>query len=167
VNKSSNIARGGVSVALLVLLIYIASIAPSSKLTILTVSSAIIPYSIITTNTKNSFIVYVAASILSLILIGPKAETISYLLFFGLYGFLKYYIEKVNKPLYEIILKLVYFNVTLFILYSLYTKFFTTLISGAFPLYIMLLLAQIAFFVFDYALTIIINYMRKRFIKDI
>lgn len=166
-NKSSNIAKGGLSIALLVLLIYIASFAPSSKLTILTVSSAIIPYSIITTNAKNSFIVYVAASILSLILIGPKTETIAYIFFFGLYGFLKYYIERINKALYEIPLKLLYFNVTLIILYSLYTKLFASVVPEKLPIYVILLMAQVAFFVYDYALTIIINYIRKRFIKDI
>ncbi|HCW05692.1 MAG TPA: hypothetical protein DGK91_14950 [Clostridium sp.] len=165
-NKSSNIARGGLSVALIVLLVYMASIAPTSKLSILAVSSAIIPYSILTSKGKNSFVVYVTASILSLVLIGPKVETVGYALFFGLYGFLKYYIERINKALYEIILKLLYFNVILFILYSLYTKLFTSAISEVLPIYAVLLLAQIAFFVFDYALTVIISYMRKRFIKD-
>lgn len=166
-NKSSNIAKGGLSLALIVILLYIASIAPSSKLTILTISSAVIPYSILTTNAKNSFIVYVAASILSLLLIGPKMETISYLLFFGLYGFLKYYIERLNKVLYEIILKVLYFNVSLAILYVLYSKLLISGVPETLPIYVILLLAQVAFFAYDYALTIIINYIRKRFIKDL
>ncbi|NLM34769.1 MAG: hypothetical protein GX206_04955 [Clostridiales bacterium] len=164
-NKTTNIAKGGLSLALIIILVYIASLAPSSKLTILTISSAVIPYSIITTNAKNSLIVYVAASILSLILIGPKAETIAYVIFFGLYGFLKYFIEKLNKAVFEIILKLAYFNASLFILYTFYSKLFTASIPEGFPIYLLVIGAQVVFFVYDYALSIIIHYIRKRFVK--
>ena len=165
-NKSLQIARGGLFIALTVLLIYIAGMSPTSKLTILTAASAIIPYSIMTTGIKNSFIAYIAASILSLILVGPKAEPVSYGVLFGLYGFVKYYIEALNKTVYEIFLKLIYFNLCFFILYSLYTLLFTSVISSSLPIFALIAGAQAAFFIYDYALTIIINYIRRRFIKS-
>jgi hypothetical protein len=165
-NKSLNIARGGLLIALTVLLIYITSVAPTSKLTLLTVASAIIPYSIMTTGVKNSLIVYVAASILSFILAPSKAEPAAYMLMFGLYGFVKFYVEALNKVVFEIILKLIYFNTTFFILYSLYTGLFTSAIGSELSIYLLIAGAQIAFFIYDYAMTIVINYIRKRFIKN-
>jgi hypothetical protein len=130
------------------------------------VASAIIPYSIMTTGIRNSFIAYIAASILSFILVGPKAEPAAYGVLFGLYGFVKYYIEALNKIVFEIILKLVYFNICFFVLYKLYTAIFTSTLSTELPIYALIGGAQIAFFIYDYALTIIINYIRRRFIKN-
>ncbi|WP_139905244.1 hypothetical protein [Clostridium thermarum] len=165
-NKSLNIARGGLLIALTVLLIYISSVSPTSKLTILTVASAMIPYSIMITGVKNSFIVYAATSILSFILTASKAEPVAYILLFGLYGFIKYYVESINKVLLEIILKLVYFNATFFILYSLYTELFTSPINIKLSIYVLIAAAQVVFFIYDYAMTVVINYIRRRFIKN-
>ncbi|MDP4089573.1 MAG: hypothetical protein Q8930_09930 [Bacillota bacterium] len=164
-NKTMNIARGGLLAALTVLLIYMTNIVPTSRLTLLTVASAVIPYSILTTGARNSFIVYGAASALSLLLVGFRSATVAYVIFFGLYGFVKYYVEAINKIPYEIVLKLVYFNVSLFAIYMLYSTLFTDSISDKLPIYLIIAGAQAVFFIYDYALTILISYIRKRFIK--
>lgn len=119
-----------------------------------------------TTGVKNSAIAYIAATILSFILVGPRAETAAYGLLFGLYGFVKYYIESINKTVFELILKLVFFNITFSILYSLFTTFFSSAISSELPIYAVVAAAQVAFLLYDYALTMIISYIRRRFIKS-
>lgn len=78
---------------------------------------------------------------------------------------MKYFIEKLNKAVFEIILKLAYFNASLFILYTFYSKLFTASIPEGFPIYLLVIGAQVVFFVYDYALSIIIHYIRKRFVK--
>lgn len=163
-NNTRNIARGGLYVALTVILTYIAGIIPTSKLSLLTVISAIIPYSILTTGVKNSFIVYFAASLLSLIL-GFKGIAFAYLLFFGLYGFVKYYVEALDKMVIEFILKLLFFNLSMGILYFAYRALFTEAISSKLPIYLIIIGAEVVFVIYDYALTLIINYIRTKFIK--
>lgn len=163
-NKSSKIARGGLLTALSVLLIYLTNIAPTSKLSILTIVSAIIPFSILTIGIKYSAIVYSAVSILSLIL-PSKGIGISYILFFGLYGFVKYYVESLNKTIIEIIVKLIYFNISLLIIYNLYSLLFFNALIKDFPVYVLAIGAQFAFIIYDYVLTSMIIYMRNKFIK--
>jgi hypothetical protein len=129
------------------------------------IASAIIPLSIITTKIKNSVFVYVATSLLSLLLIGVKGTVITYILFFGIYGFAKFYIEKLRNMLLEIFLKLLCFNISIGTAYLLFKTFFTELFSVNISIYAALAMLQIVFLIFDYALTVFIAYINRRFIK--
>jgi hypothetical protein len=163
-NKASRIARGGIYTALSVILLYLSSRLPTSRLTVIALSSAIIPLSIITLDIKSSILVYAATGILSFFL-GSGFTALSYIAFFGLYGFVKLYVERLRKAVLEIVLKLAFFNSSLFIMYIFYTTVFVALPVFNFPIYYLAILAQVIFIVFDYALTILISYINKRFVK--
>lgn len=164
-NKSINIARGGLFTALGVLFIYLSTIIPTSRLYVLGLSSCIIPMSIIMTNLKNGFIIYLATSLLSLLLVGFKGNVIAYIIFFGLYGFIKFYVERLRNIPYEIILKLVFFNVSLLIIYLLAKLFFQDLIKINVSIYMAILAAEFIFMIFDYVLTLFIAYVNRVFVK--
>ena len=102
--KSKYIAESGLLVALTVVILYATSIIPISTLSILTVASCLIPISIIRTSIKNTILVYIASSILSFFLV-PTNIAIYYTLFFGIYGIIKYFIEKLRKYSLRIIIK--------------------------------------------------------------
>lgn len=122
--KSSNIAKGGVFTAISFLLIYLSTILPVNKLSLLATASAIIPIAIISTNAKNGFLVYLSTSILCSIVVGiSRISVIFYIVFFGLYGIIKYYIERLNKLYIEIILKFAFFNICLIVLLYIYKLF--------------------------------------------
>lgn len=163
--KSKHIAESGLLVGLTVVVLYAASILPISTLSILTIASCLIPISIIRTSIKNTILVYIASSILSLFLV-PTDIALYYALFFGVYGIIKYFIEKVRKLPLELLLKLIAFNVLLGVTY-LIAKSFLGILSPEFPLYILWLAAQIIFLVYDYALTLIISFFLNRFHKHI
>ncbi|MCM8711086.1 hypothetical protein M2651_08605 [Clostridium sp. SYSU_GA19001] len=163
--KTLNIARGGLFTALGVFLIYLSSIIPTSKLYILGIASAIIPLSILTTSLNTSFVVYTATSLLSLLIIGLKGTVFVYILLLGLYGFIKYYTEKLRNMPVEIILKLLYFNTAAGILYYLYITFFIRELKINISLYAAAIMLQFIFIIFDYALTIFIAYVNKHFVK--
>ena len=93
--KAKQIAESGILIALTIVVLYAASILPVSRLTVLTIASCFIPIAIIRTSLKNTLLIYIASSILSLFLI-PINTALSYVLFFGIYGIIKYYIEKVR-----------------------------------------------------------------------
>lgn len=120
--KTNNITVGGISIALSIVILYLTTIIPINTIAILTLASAIIPIVIIRSNIKTSIFVYIITSILSFFFL-PINYSILYILIFGLYGIVKYFIEKLNKLFYEIIIKLVFFNIVLFIGYFVFTSF--------------------------------------------
>jgi hypothetical protein len=161
--KSKYIAESGLLVALTLVILYATSIIPISKLSILTVASCLIPISIIRTSIKNTILVYIASSVLSFFLV-PTNIALHYTLFFGVYGIIKYLIEKAKNIPLELLLKLIAFNILLGIIY-LITKSFLGISSTKFSLWILLLGAQIVFLVYDYALTLAISFFLSRFNK--
>lgn len=162
--KARQIAESGILIALTIIVLYAASILPVSKLTVLTIASCFIPIAIIRTSLKNTIIIYVASSLLSLFLI-PINTALSYVLFFGIYGIIKYYIEKARNLIIEIILKLISFNILLLIIYFAVKNIF--ILPSTIPIWLIIIGAQGAFLVYDYALSLIINYFYDRFHKYI
>src|SRR5476649_910258 len=139
--KSKHIAESGLLVALTLIILYAASILPISTLTILTIASCLIPISIIRTSVKNSILVYVASSALSFILVRPNIALYC-TLFFGIYGIIKYLIEKVRNIPVQLFLKIISFNILLGIIY-LIAKSFLGISPPNFSLWILWLAAQI------------------------
>lgn len=166
-SKASNLARGGIYTALSILCIYLSSIIPTTKLYVLGISCCIIPIAILTTNVRNSLIVYGATSILSILLLGFRWNVFAYILLFGSYGFIKYYIEKINKIPIEIILKLIFFNISMFIFYLIYKLLFTDLLNIKISLVFIVIGLEVMFLICDYAITLFIAYANRRFIKQI
>jgi hypothetical protein len=164
-NKTGSISKGGMYTALSLILIYMANVSPTSKLSFLAVASAVIPLSILSTTIKNSIIVYVATSTLSLLL-GLRGAAVTYALFFGLYGFVKYYIERLRKLPLEWILKITFFNACFLLIYFLYKLLVLHMPEVRLPVYLLLIVLQIAFVVYDYAMSLIITYISRRVIKQ-
>ncbi|WP_446898343.1 hypothetical protein ACSVC9_15770 [Clostridium sp. LBM24168] len=163
--KSLYMAKGGLLTAVGVILVYISGIIPINKTYLLAIASFIIPLSILITDVKNALVVYICTSILSILLCGVKFTVIAYILFFGLYGFAKFYIEKINKIVLEIILKLIFLNACTALLFLIYSLFFPGLFDFRFPLYMIIIGLQIAFLLYDYLLTLIINFMDRKLIR--
>ena len=163
--KSKYIAESGLLIALTLVILYATSIIPISTLSILTVASCLIPVSIIRTSIKNALLVYIASSILSFFLVKTNIA-LYYTLFFGIYGIIKYLIEKAKNIPLELLLKLIAFNILLGVIY-LITKSFLDISSSNFPLWMLWLAAQIVFLVYDYALTLAISFFLNRFNKHI
>ncbi|OOM76533.1 hypothetical protein [Clostridium sp. BL-8] len=161
--KAKYIAENGIITALTLAILYSASIIPISTLSILTVASCLIPISIIRTSIKNTILVYIASSILSFFLVTINIA-IYYILFFGIYGIIKYFIEKIRNILIELVLKLVTFNMLLSVIYFIGTNLLINL-DTKFPIYIVWIIAQVVFLIYDYALTIIISFYLSRIHK--
>ncbi len=163
--KSNHIAKGGIFAALSLILLYLSSIFPTNKLFILGIASCIIPLSIMITGIKNTIVVYSAVSLLSFFIIPSKIISIAYILIFGSYGFAKYYIEKLRNIPLEIILKLLYFNVTSAIIITAY-KFVLLKIPNI-NIYLLILAMEIVFVIYDYAITSFIAYANKNLLKQL
>ena len=158
--KSKNIALGGILVALSVLLLYCTSLIPSNTITFLTIASSFIPICMIRSNVKNSILVYLATIIISYFIV-PITYVVMYALFFGVYGIVKYFIELLCNITLELILKFVYFNISLFAI-ILILKYIVGSFVIKIPFWLLIVLAQPFFFIYTYALTLLISlYMKK------
>ena len=157
--KSNNIAQSGILIALTLAILYSTSLLPISTLSILTVASCLIPISIIRTSVKNAILVYLSSSLLSFFLV-PINIFLLYSLFFGIYGIIKFFIEKLDNLIYEIISKLIAFNILFFIIYTIFNLFIG--FKAKISLWILIFIAQVAFLIYDYALTLIITYFLNK-----
>ena len=160
-SKASNMAKGGIFTALTILFLYISSIVPINRFYLLGLASCIIPLSIIWTNVRNSVLVYVSSSLLSL-LFGFRGSALAYIIFFGLYGFIKYYVEKLRKAPLEFVFKFIFFNSCLYLLYYLYRLFSFGLPKMNIPIYYVVMVLQLVFIIYDYALTMFISYANRK-----
>lgn len=165
INKTLNVIRGGLFTALGLVFMYLAFLVPINSLFFGAAASAVIPICIMVSDARYGLLVYIATAILSLLLLGLRSVTISYILFFGLYGIVKYYIERLRKVPYEILLKLIFFNAALALSFYLYKLLFLNVPSYRFPVELILIGLQLMFLIYDYALTIFIYMVNKYFDK--
>lgn len=179
--KARDIALGGILVALTTIVLYATSILPISTLAILTIASALIPVCIIRSNIQTSIFVYISSSLISFFLV-PINISFLYFIFFGVYGIVKFFIERIRKEKLEILFKIVFFNIAFIIgfiimqnvlginiiagLEVLMSRFFDN--SGrSIASIILWIVAQPIFLIYDYAMTMIITFYMERIHKNI
>ncbi|KOF56934.1 MULTISPECIES: hypothetical protein [Clostridium] len=166
-DKTKKLTRSSFYTALSVLIIYLSTIMPVGRLYLLAVACCIIPISILTTDIKHSLLVYVASSMLSILLLGVKINVFSYIIFFGIYGFVKLYIEKLRKLYIEVFLKLVFYNAAVLIIFMIYNALFINTSNIKLPIYLIVLISEPIFLLCDYVITLFIGYMNRHFIKTL
>ena len=111
------------------------------------------------------WMMYIAVSILGLVLIQDKMKMLPYIFFFGSYGVIKYYIEKVENIVVEILIKLVYFSTVMLLLYVFASQILFSDVKIKLPIWLILLGAQFIFFIFDYIYSQIVIFYEIRIRK--
>jgi len=163
-------AKGGLLTALGVLLIYLSTIVPTNKIFILGIASSLAPVALISTSLRNTVTMYIATSIISFLLLGPKGQVIVYIIFFGTYGIIKFFLEKLRNLKLEWILKYAFFNLCMFLCYLLYKSLFLggiDLTQIKLPIPIIIVALEIAFYFYDYVLTYAIHYVNTKLVKKL
>ena len=174
--NARDMALGGVLVALTSIILYMTSVIPTSTLTILTIASALIPICIIRSNVKTAIFVYFASSLISFFLVKINISLL-YFIFFGVFGIIKFLIERLRNGMVEMILKLIFFNISFFIGFIVMQNILgLNIIAGLkevifnvfnissknIAIILLWLIAQPVFLIYDYAMTLIITfYMEK------
>lgn len=162
--SSKNIALGGTLSSLTIILLYLTSILPTSRLFLLVVCSLFTAVIIIETGIKNGWLFYFATSIIGFFLIPDKAIAVLYIFLFGIYGLLKAYVEKNSRSkFFEYIAKLILYNMLLLIMYYVARLFISGIdITLPYPMWAVFTGLQVAFIIYDYVFTIFISYYFKR-----
>lgn len=167
--SSKNIALGGILSSLTLILLYLTSILPTSRLFLLVVCSLFTAVIVIETDIKNGWLFYFVTSIAGFFLIPDKVIAVLYIFLFGIYGLLKAHVEKNNKAKFlEYIAKLGLYNILLFIMYYVARLFIGSInIVLPYPLWAVFIGLQAAFMIYDYVFTIFISYYYKHINRKI
>lgn len=163
--NSKRMTTNAFFIALTIVILYLNIILPISTISILTLASFIIPLTLIRNSIKDAILVYISSSIISFFLI-PLNISLMYICFFGIYGIIKYFIEKLNKLYLEILLKLLFFNFMLILGFLLLKSFFPVNIIKI-SIWLFIIISQIVFLFFDYALTLLISFYLQKLHKKI
>lgn len=163
---NSNITRGAVFTTLSLIVLYLSSLIYINTIFFLLAASSLIPLCLLTTNLTTTLLVYVSTSFLSIFFVPNKQVAIFYICLFGIYGIVKYFIEKLNSTIIELLLKIIYFNLAALLMIYLVKMFlFKDILT--IPIYFFSIGLSIAGFVFDYVLTRFINYSNGNLLKHL
>nr|WP_315025142.1 hypothetical protein [uncultured Aminipila sp.] len=158
------IALGGVLLALSLICLYAASFVPGLEITFYTISSVFVPIMMIESKGKGGWLLYIACSVMSLLILPNKVAVVPYIFFFGIYGIIKCYIEKIKNPIIQLSLKFVIFTTIILVAYNFfYSLFFGVITLKDAPPFILLVMGEVFFLFYDFILTGVINYYYRRF----
>lgn len=155
------------ALALTVICLYGASVLSAGRIAALALASLFCGVCISLHGVRYGVAVYVGASILSLLFIPSRMYSLIYIIFVGYYPIVKLFIEKLDKLWAEWVLKMLYFNVILAILYFLFKTFFMSGLSPGLATLILkyigliIVALEIIFVVYDVALSYMIGYFHQ------
>ena len=164
---AKRISFSAVATALTVIFLYAASAFSAGKLAALGLSSLFCAICISCFGVRYGVIQYLASAILSLLFIPNRFYVFTYILFAGYYPVVKLYIEKLDKQWAEWLLKYLFFNVILVLLYFLANTFFLPAMDSAVALLVVKYMAliivflEIIFALYDWILSYMISYYHQ------
>ena len=156
-SKVKRITLSGILLAFTVISVFLAATLPTSKLSLYALSSLFMAVIIIEFGTKAGWAFYLASALLSLLLV-PRLEVIPFIVFFGVYGLIKLYIERLRGRVIEYILKLIYFNICLVLGLFFLKEIILGGINLTAPVYIIAAVLELVFLLYDYIYTLFIRF---------
>lgn len=120
--KSNKLAGGGICAALCLVLLFMGSYLPA-KIAFLFASSVVMGICILRYRGLAAFTTYFAVFMISVFAVPNKLLAWSYASVFGIYPLLKLYIERINKIVWEYIVKFFVWNIHLFGMYIILSAF--------------------------------------------
>lgn len=151
--------------ALSVVILYIASILPTIKLTVCLVASAIICIIMMKYGARGAVAVYLSTSAVALIISPDKTIAFGYFLFFGNYPILKAFVENINNIKTEWIVKVILFAVYTVAAFAGMTIFFSGVINFPYSKWLIFVAVIAAAGIYDVALSLFISEINRRFSK--
>lgn len=163
-SRERSLSLGGMLAAVNVILLFISAAMPTSRLFLLVLSSFSVAIMVIEANANAGAAFYVATSLLAFILIPNKLIAFYYACFFGFYGIVKSYIERLSSNRFlEYVLKFIVFNLSLSIIYVVLKYVFAVnIFIGSYLSLLVFTLLQVSFVIYDYAYTVFVSFYLKK-----
>ncbi|MEG1849827.1 MAG: hypothetical protein RR197_04640, partial [Oscillospiraceae bacterium] len=123
-HKSTQVAVGGLSAALCVVLMMLSAMLPFSTYALPTLAGIALIPAAIELGQKTAGIIYVAASLLSIMLVPDLETALMFVAFFGYYPILKFRIDGIRSRLIRILCKFSLFNAAILLAYQVMIRLF-------------------------------------------
>lgn len=166
-DKTFQLAFSGICLGISVILIFAGGILPGIEMTCFALAGLVLGFAIYENGIKGGAMVYIGTVLLSFVLVPNKMAIVPYALFFGIYPFVKYVAEKIERPAGQIAAKAVFSMAILGGAYFLMEDLFfgngnlpdiaSGLLIPAFGLVALL---------YDYIFTLALNIYRQRVKRD-
>jgi hypothetical protein len=169
---SFKVALGGVVAALSLLFMILAGVTSTLVYAIPMFTGALLMMLVVEFGHGFATLIYVAVSVLSLLLLGNKEAAVMYAAFFGYYPIIKSILERHIKGIVCWIVKYLIFNVAIVFSYFITTRIFMISFEdveafGKFALPLLLLAGNVLFVIYDIMLTRLVSVYLYRWRKSI
>ena len=154
---SRKIAYGGILLSLNAILLILVNLIPINTLFLLALASLPISIIIMEWGPLSGLTFYISSTILGFIVMTSKTQWLIYIFTFGIYGLIKYIIEK-DRPIFlEYILKLFFANISILMLYLILREFVYVPIN-----IVSIAIFEIVFIIYDYMYSRFIDYYKSK-----
>ncbi len=161
---SFKITLGGIVAAMSLIFMFFTGVMPILAYTLPALAGAFLIVIVIELGKKWALLTYVAVSILSFFMTPDKEAAVLFALFLGYYPIIKSFLEKIKFRFLEYLSKITIFNVSIIVSYQIIIKLFgmAELLSefkefGKYSIPVFIIAANIAFILYDIALTGVIS----------
>ena len=159
---SKKIAVAGILTALSDAALFLENFFPRGKLGVYVFAGFLLSVVIMECGILFGWISFAASSLLAFLLVPEKTAVVPYFLFFGIYSLVKSHIEKLNRIVVELVLKFVFFNAALFILWKIALLFIPQRFFEILPVFVIIVLLEILFFVYDWLFSLWIQFYQEK-----
>ena len=154
--KTKAITFSGLTIALIVVMLFMASIVDVLDYTISAICGIAVTFILIEFGTAPALSVYFGASILSLILVPSKINAILFIAFCGWYPFVKRVFERIREPI-GTLLKFVIFNISLTVIIAISKAVFLFENTSAIWYALLYAVSNFTFLLYDVLITKLIH----------
>lgn len=158
--NSTRIALSGILCSLSVLLMFMTGLVPFFQYALPAMSGLLLVIVVLEDTFSTGIVAYIATSIIVFLISPDQEAAILYIMFFGHYGVLKTKIDTLNSKFIKYLLKLLTFNVSVITAYYLIAFIFGMDVImdsfggfGKYSLLLFLLAGNVVFFLYDYAIS--------------
>ena len=158
--RSVKVAFCGMAAAFSAVILFLTGIVPVGRMALAALAGLVLIAVVTEFGAKWAWPVYIAVSLLAVLLVAYKQAVIGYILVLGCYPILKAVIEGKTKKAVGFLLKLVFFNAAAVIDFWACTVILNVpranyQVFGVHLLWLLLLGANVVFLVYDYALSLL------------
>ena len=164
-NKSKSITLGSFITIISIISMYATSILPTAKIFLVSLPSFLIAIIIIESGKRMAMISFISTSLLAFILIPNKFILIPFVSFLGYYPIVKLYIENINNLFIEWTLKMIIFNIVMYLNYIVFTIVLAQKLENSLSIVFITFGLQIVFIIYDFVFSMFIQYYNNKLRK--
>ena len=149
--SAGRVAVTAMLTALSLVLLYLSALLPTGRMGVVAAAGLLPAAAVVTGGLPAGALCWAGTGLLGLLLLPDKGNALLYLIFFGVYPLIKYWIERIGALLPELLLKLLFFNAALTVFwFGLRAVFLAALPLPVQALWLVYLGGNMAFLIYDF-----------------